>query len=281
MLSFIKRLFGNRSLPSNESKTSPETNQFQKPIFSKTVACITLNREEEAPQNQWYRRDHWQSDHFLRIDTSWDQDWKVFEAEEQVTGVAYDSRTIDFLKICDQPQFKIFLEKEPSNKHDPNAIKVMCSATIEDELVVKQIGYLSKHTSLQLKDEKELEARPYSAYLPVQGHRFGLRIRVLVRSQKYRKKHYGESATPAPIKVQWKPEPWTKQDDENLEEIYEYFADKDFREDYCIKKPAKKIIKEAAMALHEMGILSSNLSLHIDRVVEMIIEINPNLEIEL
>ncbi len=281
MLSILKRLFGNKSKPSNDFQKPQETSIIQKPLFAKTVACLTLDRDEEAPTNKWYRRDHWQSEHFLRIETSWDTDWKVFETEEKVAGVTHDSRTINFLKLCDQPQFRIFLEKQPSNKHDPNAIKVMGSAMMGDELVVEQLGYLSKHTALQLKDEEELEARPHSVYLPVQGHSFGLRIRVLVRSQKYRKKQYGESATPAPKKVQWEPEPWTKQDDENLEEIYEYFSDKDFREDYYIKKPSKKLIKEAAKALHKKGIASSSLSLHIDQVVELVVKLNPDLEVEI
>ncbi len=216
----------------------------------------------------------------MRIETRWDTDWKVFESEEKVVGVTHDSRTINFLTLCDQPQFRVFLEREPLNQHDPNAIKVMGSAIIDGETVVKQLGYLSKHTSLQLKDEEDLEARPYSVYLPVSGHSYGLRIRILVRSQKYRKKYYGASAIPAPKKVEWAPEPWSKQDDENLEEIYEYFADKDFREDYHIKKPSKKIIKEAAKSLHEKGIDSSNLSLHIDQVVELVLELNPDIEVE-
>jgi len=275
MLSILKRLFGN-----NSPQHTQTVNDFNKPIFSKTIACLTLDPEEEVPMNQWYRKSHWKSEHFLRMETSWDADWKNFEAEENVVGTSFDSRMINFLRLCDQPQFRIFLKKDKSNMQDPNAIKVMGSAIIEDKFVVEQLGFLSKHTALQLKDEDELDARPHSVYLPVHGHSFGLRIRVLVRSHKYRKRKYGDSAIPVPKKVQWEPDPWTKEDDENLEEIYEYFADKDFRKENYIKKPSKKMIKEAAKALHEKGIASSSLTIHIDSVVEMIIELNPDIEIE-
>lgn len=158
----------------------------QQPIFSKTIQCLTIDREEEVPMNKWYRKNHWQSGHYLRMETSWDADWKVFAPEEAVVGVTFDSRIINFLRLCDQPNFRIFIEKDKSNEHDNNAIKVMASALIENEPIVEQIGFLSKHTARQLKDEEELDDRPYSVYLPVGGHKFGLRIRVLVRSKKYR-----------------------------------------------------------------------------------------------
>ncbi len=39
MLSIIKRLFGNKSKPSNEPQKPSEPSSFQKPIFAKSVAC--------------------------------------------------------------------------------------------------------------------------------------------------------------------------------------------------------------------------------------------------
>lgn len=69
-----------------------------------------------------------------------------------------------------------------------NAIKVMGKATVDGNNVIEQLGYLSKETAECLKDEQELEARPYSVYLPNEERSYGLRIRVLVRSQAYKKK---------------------------------------------------------------------------------------------
>lgn len=281
MLSILKRLFGNKSTPSVAPQQPQSANTSQEPVFAKTIECLTLDREEEVPMNKWYRKSHWQSEHFLRMETSWDADWKVFETEEEVVGVTFDSRTINFLRLCDQPKFRIFLEKDKSNEHDPNAVKVMASAIIENKLIIEQLGFLSKHTAQQLKDEKELDARTYSVYLPVRDHSFGLRIRVLVRSKKYRDRVYGDSAKPVPKKIQWEPEPWTKDDNNNLEPIYELFADKDFRDTYYVKKPSKKIIKEAVKTLHEEGLSSSKAIDQIDRVVDMIIELNPDLEKEI
>jgi hypothetical protein len=106
MLSILKRLFGYNSTPSvaqQQSQATPQhaqtVNDKQESIFAKTVACLTLDREEEVPMNKWYRRSHWQSEHFLKMETSWDTDWKVFETEEEVVGVTFDSRTINFLRL--------------------------------------------------------------------------------------------------------------------------------------------------------------------------------------
>ena len=271
MFALLKRLFDGKSQQAIKPKT---------PAFSKNIEFLIVDYVEEIPKNKWYRMSHWQSEHFLKMETDWDSDWVCFAREEKVVGVTHEDRDIKFLRLHDQPGFKIFLEKDKSNVYDSNAVKVMGSAKIDGKTVVEQLGFLSKHTAQQLKNEQELDARPYSVYLPVHGHKYGLRISVLVRSKQYRDKVYGKSAKPVPKKVEWEPPPWTKKDDENLEPVYDLLADKDFREDYFIKKPSKTLIKQAAKMLHNEGMDSAQAFEQIDRVIEKLLEIKPELEME-
>lgn len=247
-------------------------------MFAKNIQFLIVDRGEEIPPNKWYRMSHWQSEHFLRMATGWDNDWKIFSNEEKVVGVSSEDRDIKFLRLLDQPEFKIYLEKDPSNEYDSNAVKVMGSATIEGKKVVEELGFLSKDTAQQLKDEKELDAHPYSVYLPVHGHKYGLSIRVLVRSKRYRDKTYGKSASPVPKRVAWEPPPWTEKDEEDLKCIYEEFGDKDSCEARCIKKPSKKLIKQAVKMLHNRGVSCEKAWVNIEWVVEKLIEIKPDLQ---
>lgn len=289
MFSLIKRLFDRKPEPIVESKPQPIVEpepepiveaKPQNPVFSKNIEFLIVDNVEEIPDNKWYRMSHWKSEHFLKIKTNWDKDWKCFEREEKVVGVTYEGRDVKLLKLLDQPEFKIFLEKDNFNEHDPNAVKVMGSARVDGQLVTEQLGFLSKHTAQQLKDEQELDARPYSVYLPVHGHQYGLRISILVRSKRYLDKVYGKSAKQPPKKEAWQPPPWTEEDDENLEDVYDLLGDKDFRESYFIKKPSKAIIKKAVKELHNEGMPSVEAWVEIDRVIDKILEIKPDLEIE-
>ncbi|MFH2219416.1 MAG: HIRAN domain-containing protein [Pseudomonadota bacterium] len=122
------------------------------------------------------------------METFWTEDWKTFSAEETVVGVTRDTREADFLLMGDRADFNIFLEREKDNPVDQNAIKVMGSTTIEEKSIVRQLGYLSKETAEALKNEKEIDAKPYSVFLPYKDRSYGLKIRILVRSASYKKK---------------------------------------------------------------------------------------------
>jgi hypothetical protein len=87
----------------------------------------------------------------------------------------------------DQPDFKIFLKKEPNNPVDPNAVKVMGSATVDGEKMVAQLGYIPKEIAQELSNEKEIDARPQTVWLPYEDRQYGLRIKILVRSAIYKK----------------------------------------------------------------------------------------------
>lgn len=289
MLSILKGLFGFKPQPAIEP---------QKQVFSKNIEPLIVDREEEIPKNieylivdkdagyeeipknKWYRKSHWKSEHFLKMKTTdWDKNWKVF-AQEKVVGVSFEDRDIKFLRLCNQSGFKIYLEKDTLNEYDSNAIKVMSSAMINGKVVVEQLGFLSRHTAQQLKDEQDLDARPSLVYLPVDGNNFGLYIRVLVRSKRYRDKTYGKGVRPVPQKIEWEPPPWTKEDDKNFEPLYDLLGDKDFRKDEYIKKPSKKLIKLAVQKLRYEGMTDTDIIDRIDRVIEKLLKIKPDLEIE-
>jgi hypothetical protein len=176
MLSFLKKLF----------PTASSTKHFQ---------FLILERGETTPLNRWYRLSHWESVHFLKMNTDWDKDWRSFSAEEEVVGVTFEGRQEKFLLMGDAHDFQVFLARDPLNPKDKNAIKVMGSATVNGASVVEQLGFLAKETARSLKDEAEIDARPYSVYLPHGEHRFGLRVQVLTRSQAYRKRTGKVAAT--------------------------------------------------------------------------------------
>ena len=166
---------------------------FLKSLFTKRESrkrfkFLICDDKSEVPLDTWYRLRRWESPHFLRMETEWTRDWKLFSQEETVVGVTYENREVHFLMMGDQPDFKIFLERESENPVDPNAIMVMASATVNMELIMRQLGYLSRETAKMLENEQEIDARAYSVYLPYEDRPYGLRVSVLVRSQAYKRK---------------------------------------------------------------------------------------------
>ena len=165
---------------------------FLKNLFKGTQGKhfkFLIYEDNDVPDlNTWYRFEKWKSMHYLKMNTKWSKEWKKFASEVRVVGVTHGNREADFLIMGDQPYFQIFLERERNNPVDPNAIKVMGSATVDSEKMIRQLGYIPSGISEQLAKEKEIDAKPHSAYLPHAGKRYGLRINVLVRSASYKKK---------------------------------------------------------------------------------------------
>lgn len=121
------------------------------------------------------------------MQTTYTKDWKTFDSDVNVVGVTREDREANFLIMGDQPDFKIFLKKEPNNPVDPNAVKVMGSATVDGEKMVAQLGYIPKEIAQELSNEKEIDARPQTVWLPYEDRQYGLRIKILVRSAIYKK----------------------------------------------------------------------------------------------
>ena len=277
MFSLLKRIFG----------STPSRKNFQ---------FLEVDRREEIENNRWYRLHHWNSSHFLRMESEWNRDWKIFSNEEEVVGVSYEDRQQKFLTLGDLTDFRIYLAKEPDNPHDKYAIKVMASATLNGKYTVEQLGFLSKETARCLKDEKELDARPYSAYLPHNDCQFGLRIRVLVRSQAYKKK----IGHPTPIKRnRVKKKKFVIKNDirkDVFDDVYDYFDAS--REDYDCKKVSQAMFKNVfdgffddtlkKRGLREADINKTDIDIdmdladelidNLDGIVEKLFEIKPDLE---
>ena len=157
----------------------------------KNFKFLVSDDNKVSELNTWYRLEKWKSVNYLKMNTNWSRDWKKFASEVPVAGVTQGNRQSDFLIMGDQPDFKIFLERERDNPIDPNAIKVMGSATVENEKMIHQLGYIPKEISEQLANEKEFDATPHSVYIPYadKPNQYGLRINVLVRSASYKKKN--------------------------------------------------------------------------------------------
>lgn len=137
--------------------------------------------ESHANLNTWYRLQRWKRPNYLKMQTEWPSDWTVIINEEMVVGVTFNERKDWFLLMGDYPDFRIFLEREPDNPVDPNAIKVMGSATSDKgKIVAKHLGYLSKETAYKLKNYKMIDARPYSTVLPIDNGYFELIITILL-----------------------------------------------------------------------------------------------------
>lgn len=175
MLSFLRKLFR----PQLSRGHEPKGKEFE---------FLILERGDDIPLDRWYRLNHWQSPNLLIMKSEWSKDWKNYSNEEDVVGVAHEDRERKFLIIADQKDFSTYLERDPKNRHDPNAVKVMGKATVNGSMMIEQLGFLSRETAYELKDEEELACRPSSVYLPYQGSSFGLKLRVLVRSQAYKKR---------------------------------------------------------------------------------------------
>ena len=178
---FFQRKAASDSPAVSSSFPADPKEEQKKVVFGKEFKFAMYDEESEANENEWFRLERWKSPHFVKMKTSWDEDkWAAFPPEVTAMGINKDpQRGIAFLNMSDRSDFRIFLMREPTNPVDPNAIKVMASATVDGEQRIRQLGYIPKDLAEMMKDERELDARPHCAYLPYQGRELDLKIRVL------------------------------------------------------------------------------------------------------
>lgn len=174
-------------------------------LLERSSSCIPKEKEfkflilddyESPPKNVWFRRASWKDAYYLRMDTVWSKDWKNYSANEPIVTLSQQDSARKFIILADQKDFNIFLDRESTNPYNENAIKVMGKATVDDVTVTYHLGYLSGETAEALKEEQELDARPYSVYFstlkintgPFENFPYDLKIRVLVRSKAYKKR---------------------------------------------------------------------------------------------
>ena len=193
IMDLVPRLFPSSRVGEKQAKGGMarrlfESSRVKKRQVGKEFAFLTCDDYSEAPLNTWYRLARWKKPNLLVMKTKWTKDWRQYLDEEPVVGVTHEDRQANFVVMGDQPDFKIYLERERSNPVDPNAIKVMGAATVDGAKMIRSLGYLSKETAEFLGEEGELDARPQCVWLPHGDRRYGLRIRVLSRSVSYRKR---------------------------------------------------------------------------------------------
>lgn len=176
------RLFFSPKPPTTHQ--SPPGKNFQFAIYENST---------DIEECTWYRLKDWSyPGYYLRWENrSHGRDWKISSpTEEDVVGVAYEGRADNFVILADQPEFKMYFEREPNNPYDPNAIKVMGTALADGQRVHRQIGYLSSETAALYKDEPELQVGNASVKLPHRdnGNNLSLKIQILERSKSWKSK---------------------------------------------------------------------------------------------
>lgn len=154
------------------------------------LQIVEADDASEVEMDRWYRLRQWSNEDFLRFKTEWGKDWIVWTGGGDhnnaisVAGVTHANAERTFLKIGTYSDFTIYLKREPRNRYDKNAIKVMASATIGWRKHSFQLGYVPAEFAATIANERDLDARPYSVHLPTKGREFGIQIRVLVRARK-------------------------------------------------------------------------------------------------
>lgn len=230
------------------------------------------------------------------------KDYQIYSSNF-VSGVSF--RKKDVLRFINGKNQKLSLEPEFNNPHDKNAIKVI-GITSSSEYF---IGYVPKEVSAQIVATGMLDkiiprlTRAYHGrddYLEVQFQIIGLKSLkkefdafIDNKPAESRQKDYykffnitiprGLTKGDADITIDKHSKTLRKENDAQLQEYYEYisildeFDDSDFREEFEIKKPARTFIDDALNALRQEGKSYGYLSDNINEVVDMILQIKPEL----
>ncbi|MBC2704862.1 hypothetical protein [Desulfobacula sp.] len=156
---------------------------------------LILEAGEKVPINKWFQKDTAKNKNFVKYRGNWGSNWKyASESSAKVAGISHGDRAIDFVQLAQSDGFKIYLEDDPANPVNKNARKVMVSATVDDELVTKHIGYLPDEIANRYTGV-EINISPKSAFLPTNENlNVGLEVALLQRSARYLKKKAKEDS---------------------------------------------------------------------------------------
>lgn len=234
--------------------------------------------------------------------------YQIFERDLIVAGVQHIKK--DALKFSKGSKQSIALEREPNNKYDSNAIKIM--GISKGFLSSKRffIGYVPKEFAKQIVSTKvmgSVKARLDRIYI---GEKDFVEIRFQILGEQSKKKQYDSFFTDKPANP-WQKEFYkyfkitvpkgltfgeaesvikkhrrkmvkqdkAKHDDwDAYEEIYDEFEDSDFREVHDLKKVNVTLLRKVVNGLIKDGHTMRSLSDDIDIVVERVIELKPEIE---
>lgn len=227
--------------------------------------------------------------------------YQIFAKNLPVAGIQH--RKNEAMKFARSSNQELSLQREPSNEFDPNAIKLIGLSGSSNYF----IGYLPKELSSQIIGTgmfENVKARLGRIYI---SNNDFLDIQYQVIGPKADKKKFDEFLSNQPADSSQKdyfkffalPSPKSltagqaeqaisehrkaskpeEQDEwDGYINILEEFDDKDFRENYDLKKVSKAVLLEAINQLKAQGKTYKYLSGNIEEVAEKIIELNPELE---
>lgn len=227
--------------------------------------------------------------------------YQIFAQDLPVAGMFY--RTEEAMNFAMSSNQELMLEREPSNKFDTNAIKLIGLSGATQYF----IGYLPKELSAQIIGTdmfEKVKARLASIhlsggeYLDIEYQLIGpkvdkkkfdefLKIQPANSSQKNYFKFFklpiprGLNVGQAEQIIVEHKKTSTSEEQENYEAyftILEEFDDKGFRSDNYLKKVSKVVLLEAINNLKAEGKTYSYLAENIDEVVDKVIELKPDLE---
>jgi len=168
-------------------------------VFESEFQYLVLDAGEKVPENKWFQKANSQNKNFVSYKGSWSTNWKYasehpFESNVKVVGISRENRSIDFMKMAQLYDFKMYLEDDPLNPVNKNARKVMISATVDGEFATKHIGYLSDEIANTYAGI-ELKISPKSAFIPTSENlNLGVEVTLLQRSAHYLKRKANEEA---------------------------------------------------------------------------------------
>ena len=230
--------------------------------------------------------------------------FQIFAPCLSVAGIQY--RLDDALLFADESDQALALEPEPSNPNDPNALRVIgaargmrCFIGYVPKEVAEQIVGSGLTNTVQVRLERIW--RSGNGYVDVTFQIIGpkdkkaqydefLKSKPAAVSQKEFLKFFGlpvtkgltsEQADAVIIEHRNKLEAENKsQLDEwdAYEKICQEFDDADFRSDYFLKKVSRTLLKQALDDLTGNGATMRSLENDIDKVVEKVIALRPDIE---
>lgn len=229
------------------------------------------------------------------------KDCQIFAKHIPVAGLEY--RKAEALKFAKSSNQILILQKDSSNEHDSNAIKLIGISGSTNYF----IGYLPKELSAQITGTGLFDSLTVRLVRIFIGNDDFLDIHYQIIGPKVEKKKFDDFLSNQPVDSEQKEylkffnlpsskgltfgqAKQTIEDhkknatDEVLDEwngynnIFEEFEDKEFRETYDLKRVSRTVILEAINQLKAQGKTYSYLSDNIEEIVEKIIEIKPDLE---
>jgi len=227
--------------------------------------------------------------------------YQIFAKNLPVAGIQH--RKDEALKFARSSNQELSLQREPSNEFDSNAIKLIGLSGSNRYF----IGYLPKELSAQIIDTgmfENIKARLGRIYI---SNNDFVDIQYQVIGPKVHKKKFDDFLSNQPADSSQKdyfkffalplPKGLTSgQAEQTISEhmksskpeehdewigytnILEEFDDKNFREDYDLKKVGNTVLMEAINQLNAQGKTYKYLSDNIDEVAEKVIELKPDLE---